>query len=242
MLKLLHHMPRRDGATPELTKEQASLFIVYRRNEEEGYELHALYDEKTGRGISLHGKAAEFEGDCVGIPATTAVTYLSIAKGTAFKNVSGSSEDPMPAGSPTWLSLLVGHSETSCCCTDGYFYIDGRYFPGEKGEVVYKNNKPKFCDHIKPAFGGIVVGGHVLLDEDADPRIGTGGDVYLLPLCQTHNISRYNPAHNKEIDTGMGFYMVTSKNVGAAKIIGYLRASVVAEALAREEAADRGDQ
>lgn len=33
MLKLLRHMPRRDGAAPELAKEQASLFLVYRRNE-----------------------------------------------------------------------------------------------------------------------------------------------------------------------------------------------------------------
>lgn len=98
----------------------------------------------------------------MGIPATTAVTYLTVAEGTAFKNVSGSSDDPMPAGSSTWLSLLVGHSETACCCTDGYFYIDGLYFPGEKGDPVLKNDKPKFCDHINPAFGGTVVGGHVL--------------------------------------------------------------------------------
>lgn len=40
----------------------------------------------------------------------------------------------------------------------------------------------------------------------------------------------------------MGFYMVTSKDVGAAKLVGYLRASVVAEALAREEELARGDQ
>ena len=178
----------------------------------------------------------------MGIPATTAVTYLTVEKGTAFKNVSGSSDDPMPAGSPTWLSLLVGHSETACCCTDGYFYIDGLYFPGEKGKFVYKNDEPKFCDHINPAYGGAIVGGHILLDEDSDPHVGTGEDVYLLPICQTHNISRYNPNHNKEIGQGMGFYMVTSKDVGAAKLVGYLRASVVAEALAREEELARGDQ
>ena len=235
-------MPRLVGAAPELTKEQESLFLVYRRSEAgDGYELYALYDEKTDQGTSLHGKAAEFEGDCVGIPATTAVTYLTVAEGTAFKNVSGSSDDPMPAGSSTWLSLLVGHSETSCCCTDGYFYIDGLYFPGEKGDPVLKNDKPKFCDHINPAFGGTVVGGHVLLDEDADPLVGTGGDVYFLPICQTHNISRYNPDRNANIGAGMGFYMVTSKEVGAAKLVGYLRASVIAEALAREEELARGD-
>lgn len=98
-----------------------------------------------------------------------------------------------------------------------------------------------FCDHINPAFGGTVVGGHVLLDEDADPLVGTGGDVYLLPICQTHNISRYNPDRNANIGAGMGFYMVTSKEVGAAKLVGYLRASVIAEALAREEELARGD-
>ena len=79
------------------------------------------------------------------------------------------------------------------------------------------------------------------LDEDADPLVGTGGDVYLLPICQTHNISRYNPDRNANIGAGMGFYMVTSKEVGAAKLVGYLRASVIAEALAREEELARGD-
>ena len=66
--------------------------------------------------------------------------------------------------------------------------------------------------------------------------------MYLLPICQTHNISRYNPDRNANIGAGMGFYMVTSKEVGAAKLVGYLRASVVAGALAREGALARRDQ
>ena len=88
----------------------------------------------------------------------------------------------------------------------------------------------------------MVSNGIVWMGEDADSLVGTGGDVYLLPICQTHNISRYNPDRNANIGAGMGFYMVTSKDVGAAKLVGYLRASVVAEALAREEELARGNQ
>ena len=86
------------------------------------------------------------------------------------------------------------------------------------------------------------MGGHILLDEDAGTVVGAGGEVYLLPICQTHNISRYNPDRNANIGAAMGCYMVTSKEVGAAKLVGYLRASVVAKALAREEELARGDQ
>ena len=244
MIRFLHSMGRRDADGPQWTKEQEkNLFLVYRYSEEAGrYDFYTLHDAAEYTQALRSGGAEEYAGDCIGVPITSIgfVKGEEVPVGTIFKNVSGSSKDPH-IGSMSWVTLVYKFNQSFTCCTDGCFYVDPYFFQTDRetavtvGGTIYKCQDPD----VKH---GVLVGGHIVWGENADPGAKPGSDVYLLPICSLHNTYRFGGdgfrraegTKDVKLDTGMGFYMKTAQKVVSVRLIGYLEKAAVEEALRRE--------
>ena len=118
--------------------------------------------------LELYNPDKEYDSDCIIAPLSS--TYRGtklIKKGTTFSNVDGSLNDKNPYSAP-WIGIMrlvydvlrVNSQDLNNCCATPYYY----------------NWEDEEFDRM---HSGDVVGGHVYIAE--------GDDVFLLPICISHN-------------------------------------------------------
>lgn len=217
MIKLLKNFRSPNSAdNADVRYSEDEPFIVYKLSEDgERYELYEPYDEAT---VSADSYA---DGDYVAIPLTsTDCNVVPFQRGLPFQNVCGSSFDHWHPKrrrdeARSWIQLMrnKGCHPTDHCCTDGNYYDQyGRAFLHD-------------CH-------GRMVGGHILIGKHKDPIVKPDGKVYLLPICNTHNITNIGSG------AGLGYYMILGEDCDGLELFGYLQRSQVEEAIQAEAAAE----
>lgn len=191
------------GSNLVLTEEEEkNCRIVYRLDDKGGMYLFEPWDPKT-----------KYSDDYAILPIkSTGAKTVNLDKGQIFANVINSGGDKK-IGEKSWIELWKGlandDNEPEGCYTDTVFYrSDGTilkdiYFWGRK---IYVN-----CP------GGVIVGGHVLLNATEAAQPLDNALVYIIPICTTHNIA----ADKQGAHWGTGFYMKLRTNIVALELIGY---------------------
>lgn len=191
--------------------------LVYRLNNVKNvWEFHAFWDSEVRYG----------EDDII-VPVQSVYdgTILVIGN-TPFVNVVGSKNDPLPRVDKvdSWIGLIKyaytfinNHGgpkyDSSSCCTDGKYY----------NPINHAEMQHKCCC-------GTIVGGHVLTGYYWPQKSLPGSDVYLLPICQTHNVSKYDPntgMRGGNVNTGTIYYMKTKCEIHAVKLRKFLQRACV---------------
>ncbi|MCL2266066.1 MAG: hypothetical protein FWC22_08500 [Treponema sp.] len=231
MAKFLLNAPfTEEGAKLELTAEM----------EENCKSVYKLDDEGGAAFAGFWNPEAEYTDEFVILPVRSSFDIVDeLAIGTCFANVIGSKCDPkilIPGTEWEYSWIKLYEVKTECkladwkaCCTDGKIYAPNDSeitttvsFPTEK-EGEYEEVTPFCCgcsshSYIELYHFGIV-GGHIIKSKIAG-RVTPGVDfVYILPICQRHNICNLPDTYN----WGAGYYMKLKKNTPAVKLKGYLQ-------------------
>ncbi len=156
-------------------------------------------------------------------------------EGTPFANVEGSTPDPKPidpkSGKPysSWRQLMKAKisNYTTCCA--------------EK-DTIYKSSTHKRDTSFTCTNGGIekpdpdvkkgiwMHGAHVLMNETASKKPPEGSTVYMLPLCENHNIFNEVTGHY-----GTGYYMKLRRTQEAIILNGFITNLTIQNAISQEE-------
>ncbi|MDE7390459.1 MAG: hypothetical protein K2M82_05925 [Lachnospiraceae bacterium] len=200
------------GAKLKLTQEQEeNCKTVYKLDNKGGAYFWGLWNPKT-----------EHSDDYVILPIRSTGTELAeLSARTVFANVIDSNKDPK-IDDKNWLKLWIDVTKhkgwVSNCFTDSNFYYGSdetysRIFLDKKEGTVWT---PK---EINAACCTTIVGGHVLLNCYDAKIADMDAEVYIIPICDTHN-----RAHSGTTRTwGKGYYMKLQNDTKAIKLIGYLR-------------------
>lgn len=177
-------------------------------NQSNGDEPRAVYKETEDRTGYLYqgvwdGETNSFkdenEFDYITLPLKSIVNPnpVLLPTGTTFANVIGSSHDKRHEGA-SWIDLLVRYAgydpnNLFCCAQANSFY--------------YSSIQPDTLVPNLTCSGGHIVGGHIVLGRFAREMSQNAPGVFLLPICQHHNIIRVDDISNPEHNTGAGFFM-----------------------------------
>ena len=197
----------------ELTEEQEkNCRVVYKLDDEGGAYFSGLWDPDV-----------EYSDEYVIVPLrSTGGKVNTIGWKTCFANVIGSKDDPKPPGQTSWISYwksLTGESGSSCS-TDGKFYYINRACEMSYTKIFYPEEiDGQYEDTLVMAeCSKTIVGGHTIIAKAAN-TVPPGGKVYIIPICDKHNLcypKRYS-------NWGTGFYMKLKKDTQAIELQGYLR-------------------
>lgn len=180
-------------------------------------------DDKDGAVFSeLWNPEKEYSDEYVIVPVTSTgynKMPVPVSKGTCFANVIGSGDDKNHISSKAslswiqlWAEVAGVEAESSCCCTDGNFYVmSGETETPLRRVVVFGHE----CDAV---CGGTLVGGHVILGARAAATVIKNSSVYILPICNTHNV-----AYTGSNGWGVGYYMKVREDTNALELTGYLK-------------------
>lgn len=199
-----------EGAKLELTQEQEQFCKVV-------YKL-------DGKGVAffedLWYPEQEYSDEYAVIPLRSVYDGTEpFAAGTCFANVIGSTEDPHPRVEDKngkiihdwidlWIDKAKGVYNPVGCCTDGKFYYLYRGQQKEFRRIKYlKGESDAVCQ-------GKLIGGHVIMNATNATSVGTGGNVYILPICNKHNIGG---------NWGAGFYMRLVCDTTAVRLTNYMQ-------------------
>ena len=186
--------------------------LVYRKDEEsDGYLFKSQWNPNESYG----------EDDIILPVQSVFKQMIEITQTINFANVIGSTGDKAIGDDgkvrSSWLALLREkyaewnkthgtNYKADQCCTDGCFYRGG------ENDV---NDTSKTCNSTS------MVGGHVILNTDTPREVPKGWDVYLLPICSSHNISRINTTRCPNPKTGTDYYMKNNAPVLAMRMQNY---------------------
>ena len=186
--------------------------LVYRLNHDKNvWEFYAFWDSEV-----------HYDDDDIIVPVQSGLSgTVEVDKNTPFVNVIGSTRDPRPKIYKSWIdvirqayNLTGGKYNPEICCTDGKYYD-----PCTHGEIqggTCHNNS--------------IVGGHVLIDTMTPRSVEEGSYVYLLPICNNHNTSKYNPQSrnwDRNVNTGTVYYMKTACDTLAIQLCKYMQRACV---------------
>ena len=134
--------------------------------------------EKEARLYGIYEDGMDFEGDGIVVPLSSSLQEVyDLEKRTQFVNVIGSSNDTAGRGTHegSWIAIydFVTNGNSTKCCTDHKVYY------GSKDNPLCKSGF-KCSDSV--------VGGHVILGENTQPKVPNPREtVGLLPICSKHN-------------------------------------------------------
>lgn len=137
--------------------------------------------KKEARLYGIYEEGMDFEGDGIVVPLSSSLNeYYDLPQGTQFVNVIGSSNDKAGRGTHegSWIAIydFVTNGNSTECCTDHKVYY------GSKDNPLCKSGFK--CSDF-------VVGGHVILGENTQPKVPNLWEtVGLLPICSNHNSPR----------------------------------------------------
>lgn len=222
MAYFLDNFPVSDNcADLVLTEEQEKYCrVVYKLDDEGGACFDALWNPE-----------AKYSDEYVIVPLrSTGYTAEELApRGTladvkSFANVIGSGADPL-IGGKWWIDLWSKEFNRgvrpNACSTDGAFYIwDGKsenrlksvIFPEYTGSGWIYTDSPACCSNS-------FVGGHIIVNAKAADEVHEGGLVYIIPICNKHNIA----ITAQGLSFGTGYYMKLRGKTSALKLKGYLK-------------------
>jgi hypothetical protein len=220
MAIFLNNAPHTEkGAKLKLTAEtEENCRVVYKRNDEGGAVFYGFWDSE-----------ADYTDEYVILPVKS--TYKDISReyptGTAFANVEGSSHDTKPSGY-SWIGYFQ-----ACMVDEGDYVVNECC--AENGKVWYYDDQ-QYDSYKRPCDDDdILVGGHIMPPEnpaesDELPNrtgeLGENSDVYLLPICQRHNLHGISGSH------GAGYYMKLRHAMKAVILQGYCEPIQLQEMLA----------
>lgn len=198
----------------ELTEEQEkNCRVVYKLDDEGGAYFSGLWDPDV-----------EYSDEYVIVPLrSTGGKVNTIRWKTNFANVIGSKDDPKPPGQTSWISYwksLTGESGSSCSTDGKFYYMNGAYemsyanifYPEEiAGQHVDETTVTAKCSET-------IVGGHTIINTKAATPVPPGGKVYIIPICDKHNLCHTTIFNN----WGTGFYMKLKNHTKAIELQGYL--------------------
>ena len=156
----------------ELTLEQEHMCkVVYKKdttNSDDGYFFHSLWNPEQ-----------DYDDEHIIVPLrSTDARVVTWEAGTEFANVIDSTYDPKRVNgyeNKYWkelYGLMTGECNTQCA-TDRVFY----------DSVTREPKTGKSCK--KP-----IVGGHVIRGQNACKIAAGSNEVFILPICQSHNSSK----------------------------------------------------
>lgn len=152
------------------------------------------------------------------------------AAGTAFANVEGSTDDPKPGHYSTWRQLMKDKisNYTTCCAETDTIYRSATRQRDMRFQCTYGGNeKPNYVDYKKGIW---MQGAHVLMNETSSRKPSEGAIVYMLPLCQAHNI------YDKITGTfGTGYFMKLRRAQEVITLTGFISSSTIQNAILKEE-------
>ncbi len=194
----LSEMPCSEAAADMILSEEVeqNCRVVYRPDDTNS-EQYCIY--------GLWNPDAEYPEDCVALPVCSVLDgdgKEEVPKGTIFVNVSETSHDKK-VGGKSWKKLWKdvtgwkGKDDPPCCSEDHI------YFKGQTGGAAL-------------ACSGMIVGGHVVLNQMDSPVAQKDGKYMILPICNTHNTCQ---TYGK---TGTGYYMKTNRDITAVKLKDFL--------------------
>lgn len=206
-----------------LTEEQEKYCrVVYKLDDKGG----ACFD-------GFWNPEAKYSNEYVVLPVrSTGCTVVSLApRGTLcnvnfFANVIGSGNDPLIENKwwrNLWEEKANGGKKAGNCLTDGNFYA--MQYGTEKTlssvMVPYKNEATQQWESSlqTATCNSAIVGGHIIVNSKEATQVAEGGTVYILPICNKHNMAYAATAWQ----WGTGFYMKLSGTVNALRLIGYLK-------------------
>lgn len=191
-----------------LTEEQEKYCrVVYKLDDKGGAYFSGPWDPDE-----------EYSDEYIIVPlrSTQARLGQALGSGTIFANAIGSNNDPRPKEyrkNEPWIQIwekVTNYSGARFCCTNGKFYDSGT---ASETEISVKyGGSVSDCTSIQSR----IVGGHVILGKAAD-RPSQGASVYLLPICNCHNIAS-SPGRS----SGCGFYMKLSAQTVPVILDGYM--------------------
>lgn len=135
--------------------------------------------------------------------------WVDVNPETDFVNVVGSSSDPIPLLENSWIALLrniyahIGYNYDGTCCAGN------RIFTLRAGSA--------FDNLVELNCHGNIVGGHVLINQKQNVIAYPNSTVYLLPICNCHNIYRVGNG-----SAGTGFFMRTDRRLPAIQLDAFL--------------------
>lgn len=200
-----------------LTEEEENYCrVVYKLDDQGGARFNGLWDPEK-----------KYSDEFVIVPLrSTDAQSVDVNSGTKFANVEWSSRDPYPGkykeddpGKNNWLHLwikLTGGGFVRNCFTDGsFYYLDGGGREQTRTQIYIPNDL-----HPKAAqcSSGDMRGGHVILNATASATVPPGGPVYIIPICNTHNVASCTSGGH----WGAGFYMKLRNDTKALQLTGYL--------------------
>jgi hypothetical protein len=181
-------------------------------------------DDKGGAVFAeLWNPEAEYTDEYVVMPLKSSYdSNEDFEEDMNFANVEGSTNDPKPfSSSETWISFyklktgLKSSDSVKCCAINNEIYN-----PGNDAKI---NGEVRICNYKYDYFscGGSICGGHVLVGTKISAEVPIGDFVYLLPICNNHNICSLRSDGKK---WGAGYYMKLKEDTTALKLKNYLQA------------------
>ncbi|KOY83200.1 hypothetical protein I6G82_05440 [Lysinibacillus macroides] len=194
-----------EGAKLQLTQEQETRYrVVYRKTK----------DEQGAYFADLWNPESDYTDEFIIVPLRSVYDGIteSLAIGTNFANVEGSTHDPKH-GETSWIQLIIksiGKGPAgSCCAEPNTIYVGGSQDEGDERTAEFT------CSTS-------LVGGHVILYATNSSKVEAGKNVHLLPICGKHNTFYYE-------GTGKGYYMKLGRQISAVKLKEYFQLSAIAE-------------
>jgi len=203
-----------ESANLELTEEQEKYCrVVYKLDEKGDAYFYELWNPDK-----------EYSDEYAVLPLrSTGGTVVTLTPGggvnqvQTFANVIGSSSDPCPDPSNVWLKYWLNMTGTQggiwSCCTDGNFYYLNNHQQERTVREIFVRD-----DLVNAACSSRDMrGGHVILNVTKAATVLEDGPVYILPICNNHNIGRTSYYGSY----GEGFYMKLGAATQAIQLQGY---------------------
>lgn len=201
-----------EGAKLELTQEQEqSCKVVYKLDGKGGAFFEDLWYPEQ-----------EYSDEYAVIPLRSVYDGTEPFRArTRFANVIGSTKDPHPKFDKKiidcwidlWADAANNKNKPTICCTDQTFYYLYNGLQEKYKKIMFLGIEMNAdCDNT------VIVGGHVIMNATNATSVGTGGNVYILPICNKHNIG-----YAEGPDWGGGFYMRLDCDTTAVKLKNYMQ-------------------
>lgn len=160
-----------EGKKLKLSDEDRERFRLVYKREGDGWILHDIYE-----------KGGEYGDDCIVVPLeSTLVGNAYFETGQEFANVKGSTGDPKPEDSKSWIGLWeTMYNNTLGTIPPRDCYTDGQKYEYRNG-IEYRDDL-----HMYPIRRKNVIGGHVVKGKVSE-KADEGDTVFIIPICYAHN-------------------------------------------------------
>lgn len=186
-------------------------------------------DDKGGACFTeLWNPSVEYSDEYVIVPIRSSDAAVeTVAQGTKFANVKYSTRDPYPQKykdpdhpeKNNWMHLWILLTKSGFvenCSTDGRFYYIDKDGTERTLSKIYMPQKS--VPQNAQCCVRDMRGGHVLLNATIAERALENAAVYIIPICNNHNVA----SNIQGGDWGTGFYMRLKEDTKALILTGYL--------------------